>query len=194
VPGTIERFGSDADRIDLVAVHAGFGDDRCGEGWPSTCVNFRDTAAAEVYQNYTVTELVQLVRESAIKAEADLNVDLQWVQAKGFGTAAYTGGPSVGAAGYRHRASFSGAKRCLQCNVNKLGQKYGTVERENALASGYVKVSDWGRWCRHAESGTFILATFVGVYMLRSGVRGSLGTFEMWGRPAPPELCLRGVV
>jgi len=67
------------------------------------------------------------------------------IQAQGFGVAAYTGGPSVGAAGYRHRATLEGAKMCMKCNANRLGQKYGTAARKQAQTSaGYIKVDDWG--------------------------------------------------
>ena len=122
-----------------------------------------------------------MLRESAIKAEADRNGDLQWIQAQGFGVAAYTGGPAVGAASYRHRASFSGAKRCLTCNANKLGQKYGEVDREAArTGTGYTRVADWAPFLGY--EGIPIVELRANVFQ-GDGVDGdaSQASYWLWG-------------
>ena len=187
IPGTIGRFGSDAGRVDVVAVRAEFGANRCDWGWPNSCVDFDTTEAAWVYEHYTESDLVQLLRESAIKAEADHNKDLQWIQAQGFGVAAYRGGPAVGAAGYRHRASFSGAKRCLRCNANALGQKYGEVDREaSRTGTGYSKVAEWAPfWGYEGISNTGLRAS---IYQ-GDGVDGdgTQASYWLWGNASRCE-------
>jgi hypothetical protein len=186
VPGTVGRFGSDAVRLDVVAVRAEFGANRCDWGWPESCIDFQDGKAAAFYAEHTAAMLVPLLRESVIKAEADLNKNLQWIQAQGFGVVAWTGGPSVGAASYGHRATLSGAKRCLRCQASTLGQRYSTAQLGAAATPDgqYAMVSNWGPWFGYEGVGSGREELRANIYK-GDGVDGDATkkSYWLWGSP-----------
>ena len=142
-PGSLQHFGSDIGRIDAVAIEATFGWN-CDWGFRH-CVDFKGREAAWHYADSTVDELLDLIRSGVLKREVELNTNIQYITAVGgFDVLASTGGPRVAAASFQHRATLSGATRCLRCAQSIHGHVLGPAGRANAIdATGYVHVPNF---------------------------------------------------
>jgi len=149
----LDTFGSDLVRVEAVALQANFGT-LCTWGWKK-CVGFTDDGYPEspgggfpdatvAYSSLSVDQLLAVVRMTVLRAENELNQKVQYVQAKGLRIITSSAGPNFGAAGYGHRASLEGARRCRQCLQTTLGRKEGPITRAASLAQGYVTEADWG--------------------------------------------------
>eukprot|EP00965_Chrysotila_dentata_P107984 3566295-Pleurochrysis_carterae.AAC.5 len=148
----------DAVQVDAVAVAATFGT-LCPYGTRAqACVNFDAAAqrahvpgapdAATFYADADTDTLLDTLHEAALHAESTLNARVQILHEKGIPLLSYTGGPDVGAAGYGHRATLDGAKRCRACHRTVRGTKYGTLEfaaEIGVVVENYVVARQWAQ-------------------------------------------------
>ena len=148
--GTLNRFGSDINNVDAVALRASFGE-LCPYGTKSLynqCVEFHDRErGAEFYASWTVEQLLDKVEESALYAEMTLNAEVQQLHQRGLRLISDLGGPRIMAADYGARATLHQTRQCEQCLRKRRGNKFGTAEFVAlSVASGhggYVVAEQW---------------------------------------------------